>query len=129
MSCGISTIVVMSDSSPKNRRARETEKLQGRCLPSLKDRLNESKTKLSRAPYLLKHAGQKIGHGPLLCALAAYFINLTDEEQYRMAEEGVRLYEEMEVQAEATPLVHVQAGTGPGVPAQPHPTRRRRSGS
>ena len=88
------------------------ERLQAPTKPELADRFANQVTVLSRKV----DRKRKLGKGPLLNAIATWFLEQPVEEQVRIANEGMRLYADIpgeEVRGSARPeTVLVEASKG-----------------
>lgn len=67
------------------------ERLQAPTKPTLADRFEKLATDLNR----LVDRKRKLGKGPMLNALASWFLEQPTEDQVRILNEGIRLYEAM----------------------------------
>lgn len=67
-----------------------TNRIQIHSIPELKDGLAHATTRISR---VAKFRGRKLGVGPLLNAVTAQFLRLSEEQQEALAVEGLKLLE------------------------------------
>jgi hypothetical protein len=120
-------MLAMRESKPRSADI-QTEKIQSRCVPALADELEAVRRVLIRDPYSLKHKGQRVGVGPLLCAIVSHFLAQSEGEQHRIADEGIRAYEAMEDEATARLSSDQEAASLPATRAEPPRSRPSRSG-
>jgi hypothetical protein len=103
-------------------------RIQTPSIPDLVEGLANARMRLNRRS--LKHRGRKLADGPLVNAIVAWYLSRLNDEQARIAAEGLKLYEAMLGDEGMAEGETAKDGVSPNEPVAETPrVKRRRAGS
>ncbi len=77
----------------EKQKVSHSSRIQTPSIPALADGITMARIALNRRA--LKHHGRKLKDGPLINAIVAWFLDQAEDEQARIAAEGLRFFEAM----------------------------------